>query len=301
MQNPTSASSETPETPKTKVALPVVAALALCGILAGGNIYLLNKTGSLEGQIKDLSSSVKTELTDAQKEYLVRGAEVNKVTSELRQKIEETGVRSQRAAQQATSSASAAAKKYSEELNKKIAEQEQTLQENHRLLTAQLGEMRTEAGQTTEKVNGVATDVTTVKTEVAQTKSDIEKTLSDLRSVRGDLGVQSGLIATNSKELAALRALGERDYVEFELTKTKAPQKVGDVALQLKKSDLKRNRYTLELIANDKRMEKRDRSVNEPVQFYMAKARIPYELVVNEVKNDRIVGYLAAPKVRDPR
>jgi chromosome segregation ATPase len=298
MQNPTSASSETP---KSKVTLPVVAALAVCGLLAGGNIYLMNRTGNLETQIKDLSSSVKTEMTDAQKESLVRGAEVNKVTSELRQKIEETGVRSQRAAQQAASHASSAAKKYSEELNKKIVEQEQTLQENHRLLTAQLGEMRQEAGQTNEKVTGVATDVTNVKTEVAQTKSDIEKTLADLRSVRGDLGVQSGLIATNSKELAALRALGERDYVEFELTKSKAPQRVGDVALQLKKSDLKRNRYTLELIANDKHVEKKDRSVNEPVQFYMAKARIPYELVVNEVKNDRIVGYLAAPKVRESR
>lgn len=298
MQNTTTVSSEAP---KSKVNLPATAALALCGILAGGNIYLLNKTGNLENQIKEVSTSVKSDMTDAQKESLVRGAEVNKVTAELRQKIEETGVQSQRAAQQAASNASSAARKYSEELKKKIAEQEQTLQENHRLLTAQLGEMRQEAGQTTDKVNGVATDVTNVKTEVAQTKSDIEKTLADLRSVRGDLGVQSGLIATNSKELAALRALGERDYVEFELTKTKAPQRVGDVALQLKKSDLKRNRYTLELIANDKHVEKKDRSVNEPVQFYMAKARIPYELVVNEVKNDRIVGYLAAPKVRESR
>ena len=91
------------------------------------------------------------------------------------------------------------------------------------------------------------------------------------------------------------------NYFEFQLTKTKAPQKIGDVAVQVKRMDTKRNRYTIELIADDKKVEKKDRSVNEPVQFYMAKARIPYEIVVNEVRNDRIVGYLATPKVREMR
>jgi hypothetical protein len=119
--------------------------------------------------------------------------------------------------------------------------------------------------------------------------------------VRGDLGIQSGLIATNAKELAALRAMGERDYFEFNLAKTKAPQRIGDIAVQLKKMDNRRNRYTIEVISNDKRVEKKDRTVNEPVQFYMAKARLPYELVVNEVRKDSIVGYLAAPKVREVR
>jgi hypothetical protein len=129
----------------------------------------------------------------------------------------------------------------------------------------------------------------------------MDGTLSDLRTVRGDLGLQSGLIATNAKELSALRALGDRDYIEFDLPKTKNPQRIGDVSILLRKSDEKRNRYTIELIANDKTVEKKDRNINEPVQFYLARARRPYEIVVNEVRKDRIVGYLAAPKLRAAR
>jgi hypothetical protein len=182
-----------------------------------------------------------------------------------------------------------------------MSQQAKMQAESQQVLVAQLSEMRDASSSTAQRVSGIATDVTTVRGDVEKTKSDLSNTVNELRSVRGDLGLQSGLIATNSKELAALRAMGERDYVEFQLTKTKSPQRIGDVAVQLKKFDNKRNRYTIELIANDKRVEKRDRSINEPVQFYLAKARIPYELVVNEVKNDRIVGYLAAPKIRDLR
>jgi hypothetical protein len=115
------------------------------------------------------------------------------------------------------------------------------------------------------------------------------------------LGVQSGLIATNGKELAALKALGERNYFEFNLTKTKEPRKVGDITVLLKKTDPKKNKYTIELVADDKKYEKKDKNLNEPVQFYVAKARQPYEIVVNEVKKYQIVGYLTTPKVQSAR
>ena len=114
--------------------------------------------------------------------------------------------------------------------------------------------------------------------------------------------MQSGLIATNAKELAALKALGERNIFEFTLsTKSKTAQKVGDVLLHAKKADVKKNKYTMEITADDKVVEKKDRGVNEPVQFYTSKARQPYEVVVNEVKKDTIVGYLSTPKVQAAR
>jgi hypothetical protein len=143
--------------------------------------------------------------------------------------------------------------------------------------------------------------VSSVKTEVASNKAELDKTIAQLHSTQGDLGVQSGLIATNGKELAALKALNDRNYFEFNLGKTKAPQRVGDILLQLKKADPKKNRYTFEVTADDKRTEKKDKGVNEPVQFYTSKARQPYEVVVNEVKKDQIVGYLATPKVQSGR
>jgi len=102
-------------------------------------------------------------------------------------------------------------------------------------------------------------------------------------------------------ELAALKALGERNYVEFKLAKTKGPQKVGDISILLKKADPKTNRYTITVIADDKTVEKRDKTINEPVQFMLAKASQPYELVVNDVKKDLISGYVASPKVQQTR
>lgn len=150
-------------------------------------------------------------------------------------------------------------------------------------------------------VTGVKSDVTTVKQDVASTQTALDKTTSDLKRAMGDMGVMSGLIATNSKDLAALRELGEKNYFEFDLKKSAPTAKVGDVTISLKKSDPKRNRYTVEVMADDKRVEKRDRTINEPVQLYVSDSRQPYEIVVNQVKKDEVVGYLAAPKVKMAR
>jgi len=114
----------------------------------------------------------------------------------------------------------------------------------------------------------------------------------------GDMGVMSRLIATNSKDLAALRELGERNYFEFDLKKPEMTRKIGDVTLVLKKSDPKRNRYTVEVLADDKRVEKRDKGINEPVQLYVSNSRQPYEIVVNQIGKDQIVGYVSTPKVK---
>ncbi len=150
-------------------------------------------------------------------------------------------------------------------------------------------------------VAAVSTEVTAVKTQADATKSELEKTISALTSTKGDLGVQSGLIATNARELAALRERGERVYTEFRLAKAKTTQKVGDFQIRLTKADPKKNKYTVEVMVDDKLIEKKDKTANEPVQFIMPKAAMPYELVVNEVRKDMIVGYLSAPKVQAAR
>ena len=109
------------------------------------------------------------------------------------------------------------------------------------------------------------------------------------------------MIATNSNELSALKRLGERNYFEFKIGRTKDRQRVGDVTLLLKKTDPKKNKYTVEVMADDKLTEKKDKNINEPVQFYTSKAKQPYELVVNQVQKDQIVGYLATPKEQAAR
>ena len=85
------------------------------------------------------------------------------------------------------------------------------------------------------------------------------------------------------------------------LAKTKQPQRVGDITLLLKKTDPKKNKYTVEVMADDKLTEKKDKNINEPVQFYTSKARQPYELVINKVQKDLIVGYLSTPKEQATR
>jgi chromosome segregation ATPase len=168
-------------------------------------------------------------------------------------------------------------------------------------VSGEVSKVRDDANSTKTRVGEVSTDLASVKTDAAATKAELEKTISDLRSTRGDLGVQSGLIATNGKELAALRALGERNYTEFRLTKEKTPRKIGDVQMRLKAADVKKNRYTIELIADDKLVEKKDKTINEPVQFMLSRATQPFEIVVNEVKKDMISGYISAPKVQQSR
>jgi hypothetical protein len=168
-------------------------------------------------------------------------------------------------------------------------------------VSGEVSQVREDANSTKTRVGEVSTDLANVKTDAAATKSELEKTIADLRSTRGDLGVQSGLIATNGRELAALRSLGERNYTEFRLTKEKSPRKIGDVQMRLKAADMKRNRYTIELIADDKMVEKKDKTINEPVQFMLSRATLPFEIVVNEVKKDMISGYIAAPKVQQAR
>jgi len=163
-------------------------------------------------------------------------------------------------------------------------------------MASQLSEVKESAGTANTRVGEVSGEVSNVKSQLGTTQAGLQKTVAELKKVTGDLGVQSGYIATNGQEISALKRLGERNIFEFNLGKTKAPQRVGDISVLLKKTDPKKNRYTIDVIADDKATEKKDRTINEPVQFYVSKARQPYEIVVNQVKKDQIVGYLATPK-----
>ncbi len=188
--------------------------------------------------------------------------------------------------------------KHADQLARRLANEAQQQQQQ---VASELSQVKESATTANSKLADVSNDVAATKTDVATTKSQLDNTVADLKRVRGDMGVLSDRIATNGTELAALRTLGERNYVEFNLTKSKQPQKVGSVQVWVKKTDPKRNRFTIDIQADDQTVEKRDRTVNEPVQFYVAKAHQPYEIVVNEVTKDHLIGYLATPKVEMAR
>lgn len=150
-------------------------------------------------------------------------------------------------------------------------------------------------GAVSSDVSNVKTDVGGVKTDVAQTKTQLQDALAQLQTMKGDMGVQSGLIATNHNELELLKHKGDRNYYEFTLHKNQR-QPVSTVGLELKKADTKHSRYTLNVYADDKKIEKKDRGLNEPVQFYTGKDNYLYELVVNNISKDQVTGYIATPK-----
>ena len=135
-----------------------------------------------------------------------------------------------------------------------------------------------------------------MKTDVATTKSDLEATKTQLNRVMGDAGVMSGLIATNSKELEMLKHKGDRNYYEFTLQKGAKPTLLSTVKLQLKKADEKHSKYTMNVSADDRNIEKKDKGLDEPVQFYTGKDPMLYELVVNVIEKNKVSGYLSTPK-----
>jgi chromosome segregation ATPase len=160
-------------------------------------------------------------------------------------------------------------------------------------------EQKKQAGLITD-VNGqvanVATEVGGVKSDVASTKSDLAATNAKLQSTIGDLGVQSGLIANTRGDLEVLKHKGDRNYYEFTLQKGAKPQPVSTVSLQVKKTDEKHGKFTLNVTADDKTIEKKDRNVSEPIQFYTGRDHMLYELVVWTVSKKQITGYLSTPK-----
>jgi chromosome segregation ATPase len=203
----------------------------------------------------------------------------------------------QTSAANALRQARAQSQKQAADLSQKLADQQQQVSSQLSDLQTATSAADTKISAVSTDVDGVKTDVGGVKTDLASTKTNLDKTSADLKRTMGDMGVMSGLIATNSTDLQALRQLGERNYIEFDLKKGQAQKKVGDVVISLRKADPKHNRFTVAVNADDKLVEKKDRSTNEPVQLYVHNSRYPDEIVVNQVKKDEIVGYLSTPKL----
>jgi chromosome segregation ATPase len=160
-------------------------------------------------------------------------------------------------------------------------------------LEAKIGKVEQESEA---KLGRVSTDVSGAKSEIEAAKKDIEATKSKLDRAMGDMNVMSGLIAHNKEELEELKRRGERNIFDFDVKKSNAPTRVGPISVRLKKVDTKRNKYTMDVIADDKTIEKKDKTASEPVQFYTRASKSVYEIVVFDLTKDRAVGYLSTPK-----
>lgn len=144
-------------------------------------------------------------------------------------------------------------------------------------------------------VSNVKTELGGAKTDIATTRTDLDATKKRLESTIGDLNVQSGLIAHTRDDLETLKHRGDRNYYEFTLTKGES-RPVSTISLQLKKADQRKGKFTLNVIADDRTIEKKDRTLFEPMQFYSGREKALFEVVVMNVEKNKISGYLSTPK-----
>ena len=274
---------------------------AITGVLVAGLLIALGGDGYLIVRSNVLDEHI-AQLQGATQDQMSKLSEATAALLDQRLQAMGTDVQS------ANSTASSAIKQARAEIQRQNAQLSRRLDQQQQQVTGELVELKdvtktaaSKLDEVSADVTGVKSDVTDVKGEVASTKSQMEKDGAQLKQVIGDMGVMSGLIATNGKDLQVLRELGERNYFEFDLRKGRLTQKLGDLTISLKRADPKRNRYTVEVLADDKRVEKKDKTINEPVQLYVTESRQPYEVVVNQIKKDEVIGYLATPKVKMAR
>ena len=272
--------SEFESTPRTNsnALLAALAVALLAGV--GGLIW----TATVSSRVSHQEAA----LADANQQNL-------KMAAELR----ETNARLEVATQELGKSMGLTQKQMDARADDIIARQNAA---NARLETAQkqtaqeVSSVSNEVSNVKTDVGGVKNDVGGVKKDLGQTRTDLAGALSQLQSIKGDLSDHSSLIARNHDELDVLKHKGDRNYYEFTLIKgQKKP--VGTVSLELKKSDAKKSKFSLVVFADDKSYEKKDRNLNEPLQFYAGKDPQLYEIVVNAVsQKNQITGYLATPK-----
>jgi chromosome segregation ATPase len=273
---------------KAGIAVSLVLIVGLAYNAYSTHTNIEERVAFLEHQLADQTDQIKS----VKKHETDMGSDITLVTKKLgvtaqdldasrkfaeRLKAEEEKAKEQLASELATKATASDVAAVRQEATTKVAEVQQNLQ------TADA------------KIGSVSGDVKTVAANLDATKRDLADSRRDITDVKTTLSAQ---IARNSGELADLRKKGERDFFEFDIKKPKKNEmtRVADVQLQLRKTDPKKAKYDVLIQVDDSKLEKKDRTANEPVQFLVGRDKLRYELVVNFVDKDRIRGYLSAPK-----
>jgi hypothetical protein len=287
-----------PQEPQRSGLLTALVAGALIALVAA-NIYLYVQVDHMRTDLASVQEKLTTQLSNLRDTANVNTEAQKRHIESLKEELDAARNQARNSAGQVKSELLANADRLKKQIEEEQAKSMQAVSTEISGVKSDVAQVATTADA---KIADVSTEVGNVKSAQSQTAAELQKTITDLKSVKGDLGVQSGLVATNGTELQALKMRGERNYFDIKLGKTKQPQRVGDITLLLKNTDPKKNKYTVQVMADDKLTEKKDKNINEPVQFYTTKGgRIPYEIVINKVDKNMIVGYLATPKVEATR
>jgi hypothetical protein len=237
------------------------------------------------------SFTLQNRLTDAEAKL----GTANQQNTALSEKVDDTNERMKAQGDALAQSVGLTQKQLEDKSSQLVAAQRATRAQTIQLAREQKATEQ-QVGAVQNDVSSVKTDVGGVKTDVASTQADLANTKTQLTRVMGDAGVMSGLIATNHDQLEELKHRGDRNYYEFTLHKGAPAQNVGTIKLALRKADVKRSKFTLTVSSDDRNIEKKDRTLDEPVQFYSGKTPALFEIVVNNISKNQVSGYLSTPK-----
>lgn len=255
---------------------------------AGGEVLFFDAISDLRDESRKLQQSIVHEIADVRQWTLAANQEQAVQLDQLRENL--TAARRQTA--RAAGQVSADAQRHAALLADNLARQ---VNATRRQVSEELMSALAVAAAASAAAGDLTSEVRNTRAGIAAARSEIEQTSAELNAATSRLGPMRDAIAANSRELAALRARGERRIFEFALAKSML-REVAGVTIRLRSADPSRNRYSVELTADGRAIEQKDRTVNEPVRF-LAKGRQPYELVVNRIADNRIEGYLAAPAI----
>ena len=273
--------------PKRKTAAGVT--VVLC--LLAGNFYLYSRVNRAEVDAHTLRQTLEEKLARVEKKSTFHLNNTQREIEDLRESLDQ-------ARSQASKTAKSEARRQTDKLGKNIAARQRSAKE------AVMSEMRTvgdKAFETAGKVEGIEGELGGVKDELAGTAERLESTDRVLKDTKAHMRSIGDWVAGNASEINKLRESGGRQLVRFQLSMNEEMRRVGDVRMRLRKTNPKRNKYTVEILADDKTMVKKGQYANEPVEFYVAHRSEPYEVVMTAVKKDHVMGFLSRPKDADVR
>jgi hypothetical protein len=143
-----------------------------------------------------------------------------------------------------------------------------------------------------QQLGALTADVSNTKSDLSKTQKNVQELVNSFGMTRSRFGT---LIARNHDEIDALRKLGQRDYYEFTLVRHH-PIHLANIGMDLKKTNKKHHRFTVDLLVDDVWIEKDHRTIDEPIFFATRGTRTFCELVVNKVDKGVITGYISTPK-----
>jgi chromosome segregation ATPase len=272
--------------------VPEAVKLALILILLLSVVYLFYANSQSKKIQQAEIDKLTTRIESLEASNKVTEAAITTQVSDLKSNLQEAVGTTQAQIQKTAAQIQAEGRKTKQELSQAISTKAESAQVEAQVQAAK-AEADTKIGQVNTAVGGVKTEVGVVRNDLESTRRDLEGTQRQLVDVRDTL---SAAVAKNATELGQLRLKGERDYFEFTLPDKKAPVKVEDIRLLLSKTDAKKGKFNIKIYVDDNQLEKKDRLINEPIQFLVGKNRIRYEIVINWVQKDKAGGYLSIPK-----